>query len=140
MLQQGVGIYIASSEDVICGLHKNPNPNSVGITDATYTPPTSTYFIMNNGKDGNFKHEELLLTKSPPIIRPLSSIDNEVRLISIISDFSKFVETLNIHRRKSVYGTIFLKFICKSQNTLYNLRQTNQKLVFANKKRPVQMK
>ncbi|VIO86447.1 Uncharacterized protein BM_BM2769 [Brugia malayi] len=77
MLQQGVGIYIASSEDVICGLHKNPNPNSVGITDATYTPPTSTYFIMNNGKDGNFKHEELLLTKSPPIIRPLSSIDNE---------------------------------------------------------------
>uniref|UniRef100_A0A1I8EC71 Leucine Rich Repeat family protein n=1 Tax=Wuchereria bancrofti TaxID=6293 RepID=A0A1I8EC71_WUCBA len=77
MLQQGVGIYIASSEDAICGLHKNPNPNSTGITDATNTPPTSTYFMMDNRKDGNFKHEELLLPKSPPVIRPVSSIENE---------------------------------------------------------------
>uniref|UniRef100_A0A0R3RQW3 LRRCT domain-containing protein n=1 Tax=Elaeophora elaphi TaxID=1147741 RepID=A0A0R3RQW3_9BILA len=78
MLQQGVGIYIASSEDVICGPHKNSNRNSIGnITDATNVPPTSTYFMVDNGEERNFKQEEFLSPKTPPIIRPLSSIDNE---------------------------------------------------------------
>lgn len=81
MLQQGVGIYIASSEDVICGSHKNPSRNSIGnITHSTSIPPTSTYFMVDD-EESNFKQgEKLFLPKTPTVIRPLSSIDNEVRL------------------------------------------------------------
>ncbi|EFO22130.1 leucine Rich Repeat family protein [Loa loa] len=79
MLQQGVGIYIARSEDVICGSHKNLNRNNIrNTTDITNTPPTSTYFMVNSGEESNFKQvEKLLPIKTSPVIRPLSSIDNE---------------------------------------------------------------
>ncbi|VBB31531.1 unnamed protein product [Acanthocheilonema viteae] len=75
MLQQGVGIYIASSEDVICGPHKNPGGNNI---DATNMPPTSTYFMVDDGEENNIKQgEKFLPPKTPPIIRPLSSIDDQ---------------------------------------------------------------
>lgn len=85
MLQQCVGIYVASSEDVICGTHKNSSRNSLGnTTDATNTPRTSTYFVMDD-EEKNFKQgEKFLSPETAPVIRPLSSIDNEVRLFYFI--------------------------------------------------------
>lgn len=81
MLQQGVGIYIASSEDVICGPHVNPNRNNIrNTTDATNMPPTSAYFMVDD-RENNFKQGEKFSTpKILSVIRPLSSIDNEVSL------------------------------------------------------------
>ncbi|VDK82483.1 unnamed protein product [Onchocerca ochengi] len=79
MLQQGVGIYIASSEDIVCGHHKNPNQNIENSSDTTNMLPTSTYFMVGHGEETNFKQEEkLLLRKTPSVIRPLSTVDNEV--------------------------------------------------------------
>ncbi|VDK72945.1 unnamed protein product [Litomosoides sigmodontis] len=76
MLQQCVGIYVASSEDVICGTHKNSSRNSIrNTTDATNT---STYFIVDDEEKQEKQGEMLLPPKTEPVIRPLSSVDNEV--------------------------------------------------------------
>lgn len=80
MLQHGVGIYISSSEDVICGSNRKPNRNG-NITDMTNALSNSTHFTVDN-EDSNFKQREKLLQPKPPaVIRPLSSISNEVRLV-----------------------------------------------------------
>ncbi|CAG9533483.1 unnamed protein product [Cercopithifilaria johnstoni] len=136
MLQQGVGIYIASSEDVICGPHKNPGRNSTGnTTDATNMPSTSTYFIVDDGEENNFKQgEKFLPPKIPPVIRPLSSIDNEVnKLETNVGEQEKIgtnkmipVRPINLPRQSS---EIFSTHAIESQeSTIPEFRDSGTKI------------
>uniref|UniRef100_A0A915PXN0 Leucine-rich repeat-containing N-terminal plant-type domain-containing protein n=1 Tax=Setaria digitata TaxID=48799 RepID=A0A915PXN0_9BILA len=78
MLQQGVGIYIASSEDVICGRNKNLNQSSIG-NNITSMSSTSAYFMVEHEEENNFKQgEKFLSPKTSPVIRPLSITNNEI--------------------------------------------------------------
>ncbi|VDN18915.1 unnamed protein product [Gongylonema pulchrum] len=73
MLQQGVGIYVASSADAVCRPNKLPAHN---LTNAANSAVGESAAVDSNAKTQ--LEEKVVSFKTPAIIRPFSTIENEV--------------------------------------------------------------
>ncbi|MCP9266144.1 Leucine-rich repeat-containing protein let-4 [Dirofilaria immitis] len=114
MLQQGVGIYIASSEDIICGQHYNQN-SIENITNTTNMLTTSNYFTMDHGEETNFKQEEK--SKPPPVIRPLSVIDNDVNKSKADVDKQRKIDATKVISVRPVHAPVNVQSTLSLQST-----------------------